>query len=394
MRAGWGVSPPRGRRHQRSGEAGLTVVELMITIIVAALIAAGTFTFFAGQQRVYDTQTKMLSVQQSLWSSMDAVTRYVRSSGGGMTGCVRADNDASGVDTGDPPPGGPTAPQTGLRAHQGGAAIRIAPLWIMNGVAGAPDTLTVAYGQGASGNFKDASLAFTVPTGTPLAPVVTLAGQSNRFIAGEFILLVDEASTSGDRGCTLFRISSKLAGILLRDPGASGFNPAGNVAGMVPFPYNGGSADATGGIRHFGQLVWVQLAIAPSVGGSAPRLTMDRLDDGLPPQVLAEGIEDMQIAYACDLGPGTIPDGIINEGTDAATRRNDEWVYNEEGDVEPVRCQRPDAIRITLIARTLTPDDTLSEASTNRRPAVEDGVAGPVDRFRHRAMTATVRLRN
>jgi hypothetical protein len=388
---GGGARSPAGRR---PGDAGLTVVEILITIIVASLIAAGTFTFFAGQQRVYDTQTKMLGVQQSLWSSMDAVTRYVRSSGAGMSGCVRADNDASGVDTGDPPPGGPTPPQTGLRAYRAGAATRIAPLWIINGVDGAPDTLTVAFGQGASGNFKDASLASTVPLGRPTAPVVTLPGQSARFVPGEFILLVDEASTSGDRGCTLFRVTSILADGLIRDPGVSSFNPGGDTAELVPFPYNGGSAVATGGIRNFGQLVWLQLAITPGVGTAAPSLTMDRLDDGLPPQLLAEGIEDMQIAYACDLGPGTIPDGIINEGTDPGTRRNDEWIYNEAGDVEPLRCQRPDAIRITLIARTLTPDDTLSDISTNRRPAVEDGVVGAPDRFRHRAMSATVRLRN
>jgi hypothetical protein len=189
-------------------------------------------------------------------------------------------------------------------------------------------------------------------------------------------------------------VTSILADTLLRDSGVSPFNPGGDTAALVPFPYEGGSAVATGGIRNFGQLVWVQLAIAPGVGGAAPSLTMDQLDDGLPPQLLAEGIEDMQIAYACDLGPSTVPDGVINEGTDAASRRNDEWIYNEAGDVEPLRCQRPDAIRITLIARSLTPDDTLADIATNRRPAIEDGALGVPDRFRHRAMSATVRLRN
>src|SRR3954451_5019087 len=85
----------------RRSEAGLTLIELMIPILVASLVAASTFVFFAGQQRIYDTQTKLLNVQQSVTAGMELLTRYVRASGTGMLGCVRPDSDGAGPDPGD-----------------------------------------------------------------------------------------------------------------------------------------------------------------------------------------------------------------------------------------------------------------------------------------------------
>src|SRR5581483_5891595 len=107
----------------RDRQSGLTLVELMITIIISSIVASSTFMFFVGQRRVYDTQMKVLSTQQNLWAAMETLSRFVRAAGMGMVGCVAAT---------DPPPIGTTAPATGLRAFRkgGGIAIRLAPLWI------------------------------------------------------------------------------------------------------------------------------------------------------------------------------------------------------------------------------------------------------------------------
>jgi prepilin-type N-terminal cleavage/methylation domain-containing protein len=68
----------------RGAERGMTLVEIMVTLVISAIIAASTFMFFAGQQRIYDTQTKLLNIQQNLWAAMEVVARYTRASGGGM----------------------------------------------------------------------------------------------------------------------------------------------------------------------------------------------------------------------------------------------------------------------------------------------------------------------
>ena len=367
---------------------------MLVTITIASFITAATFAFFAGQQRIYDTQSKVLGVQQNLWSAMDTVSRYVRLAGKGMLGCVRPDSDAAGPDPGDPVCGGATAPQTGLRAWRSDTGfMRIAPLWIKNGAAGAPDTLTIAYGLNSSGNFTDATLANDVQANRTTVPINVLANETLGFRAGEFMMLIERSQANGDRGCTLFQVTGTTPGTntVLKDSTGSIWNPVADVAAMVPFAYIGG-ASPTGGVRNFGELVWIQFAIDSS-GSAPPRLTMNRLDGTRGPEVLADGVEDMQIAYACDVKNGA-PDGNLDEGTDSATRRTDEWTYNEGGDVEPVGCNRPDAIRITLVARSLAPDTTLAAALGNAKPAAEDGAAGAVDQYRHRVATIAIYPRN
>lgn len=384
--------------HARRPDAGLTLVELLVTIVLAGLVSASAFAFFNGQRTIFALHSKLLNVQQNLWSAMDAVTRSLRSAGGGMLGCVRPDSDAAGPDTGDPGPGGAVTPATGLRVFREGVGVmRIPPLWIQNGAGGAPDTLTVAFGDNSSGTFADAALALDVQTDQSIAPIRTLPGETVRFRTGEFILLVERSQANGDRGCSLFQLTGINAGTntLQHDAASSPWNPAANLLGHVPFTYVGGSATATGGIRNFGELNWIRFAIDSSgAPARAPRLTMNRLDGNLGPQVLAEGIEDMQIAYACDLAPAGAADGILTEGTDAASRLADEWTYNEAGDVPQAGCIRPNAIRITLIGRSRSEDALLTGSPDNAKPAAEDGVRGPPDRYRHRVATVSINPRN
>lgn len=394
----------------RPQDAGVTLVELLVTMVIAGLVTSSTFMFFAGQKQVYETQTKLLNIQQNLWAAMETITRNLRAAGTGMVGCVRPDPDGVGADNGDPPPVtgvGNTPPATGLRAFihtslvnatpfYGTGAARIAPLWIQNGANGAPDAIIVAYGVGTSGNFTDARMGSTMPVGTPRSSILTAAGLTTAFRLNEFITLVDNtaipASGNLDRGCTLFQIVGITAGTNLLDTLSAGsvWNPTTNVAALVPFAY-----DATNsGIRNFGQLNWVRFSINAPVGGT-PVLRMTRLDSPtLAPQTLAEGIEDLQVAYACDrqgAAVGTAPDGILAEGPSTL----DEWTYNIAGDVPPVTgCNRPQAIRVTLIARSVATDENLRGLTTNRKPAVEDGIQGAVDMFRHRTISTTVFPRN
>lgn len=374
------------------GDRGLTLVELMVTLVIAGMVTSSAFVFFAGQRRVYDAQMKVLGVQQNLWGAMDTLSRFVRAAGTGMVGCVN---------TTDPTPTGATPPATGLRAYNSGApgmVTRLAPLWITNGAAGAPDSITVAFGTGVFGNFSDAALGASVQSATDA--VVTPPGLTAAFRTGEFMVLLDTGGLPagpplGDRGCTLLQVTGiDGAGNTLHHASTSNWNPPGALAGFIPFDYVGG-ASPKAGIRNFGTLNWVRFSLDTT--GPSPRLMMTRLD-GLAgpttPQVLADGIEDLQIAYACDTAPADALDGVFSEGADAAARLADEWTYNVAGDVPPAACVRPQAVRLTIIARTTDGDDNLAGAFTNAKPAAEDGVAGAKDNFRHRVLTTVVAPRN
>jgi prepilin-type N-terminal cleavage/methylation domain-containing protein len=431
------MRPPSASTPRRP-DAGLTLVELMITIIIASLVASSTFIFFSGQQRIYETQTKVLNTQQNVTAALEMMARYVRAEGTGLLGCVRPDPDGVGVgtDNGDPGPVGAgtafnQAPQTGLRAYLTGVgAIRIPPVWIVNGASGAPDSIAVAFGNGTFGNWSDTMDAtFAAAIGTtnvtdpisnvtvPLAP----ANQIAIFRDKDFMVLLDPRQVTTlsqvpippavavppnnmDRGCTMFQVNGvPAAGILPHPAAGSIWNPpsAASAVGMVPFTYTAGTFT---GIRNIGTLTWIRFAIQPAVaqtGGKPPRppfLTMERLDmngvAGYGPQKLAEGIEDLQVAYACD----TNNDGNLTENNPPDA--TDEWILNATADSAalPTNCNRPSAIRLNLIARSATEDSLLnglqSGGSPNAKPAVEDGAAGTADSYRRRVLTTTVFPRN
>jgi len=392
---------PVGRK--RDTEAGLTLVELMVTLIIAGLVTSSTFIFFAGQKQVYEHQTKMLNVQQNLWAAMETITRHVRAAGTGMVGCVRPDADDTGPDTGAPPPVGSTPPLTGLRVDTAWSPNsdyatgpnRLAPLWIINGGSSDPDALVVVYGSESSGNFTDTQLGSASPVNTHTAAISTPTGLGSTFRAGEFILLVDNTAnpTNLERGCTLYQLNSISTDLL--QPGADPDDPAANWnpkttdALLYPLSYE----QTNTAIRNFGRLRWVRFAVDET--GPQPVLTMHRMDIvNSQPQVLAEGIVDLQIAYACDLQPPAGPDGVLTE--DLANPTGDEWTLNAAGDTPPADCNQPQAIRITLVARPLSGDSAMETIQGgNVRPAVEDRAAGTTNvGFRFRRLRTTVYPRN
>lgn len=442
-------------------DKGMTLVELMVTMVIASIVAASTFMFFAGQQRVYETQTKMLNVQQNVWAAMEVLTRFVRSEGSGMYGCVRPvggivpfppPNRSLVGDAGDDPPvvAGvrdlSQRPNAGLRAYNAatGQVQRIPPLWIVDQVAGndasiagivpGTDVITVAFGNRSSGTNFDSPL-FGAVTNLSYTIAPSLPANLAMFQPGEFIVLIGTPGMGGnvsDIGCTLFQITSVTAALnhasggtsACSPPPATGcassvWNPPATVVNLVPDTY-AATPSTTSGIRNFGDFWWVRFAIRtkaqdgtalttlgiPGVTHDVPVLTMERID-GSPttgPQVLAEGIEDLQVAYACDLNA----DGVLAEDpNNPANPATDEWMLNDPNDViatsNALKCNQPSAVRLTLVARSLTEDNGIDAALTeNGRPAVENRARHTLDnnfttgrdQFRRRVLTTTVYPRN
>jgi prepilin-type N-terminal cleavage/methylation domain-containing protein len=432
-------------RARRESERGMTLVEIMITLIISSIVAASTFMFFAGQQRVYETQTKLLNIQQNLWAAMEVVARYVRAAGSGMYGCVRpasyanaALNNGSRLPS-ESPSEGPlstslaTRPWTGIRAYDAtaGAAQWIPPLWIVNNsstdadVVVGTDVITVAFGVRTSGTDVDATLALNVAS-TDSTGVLSLTGVSagDMFRRGEFVLLLVTpdwgygTDPRVDRGCTLFQVTSDPTGAATLSHAASAinpddvvWNPAANVPDMLPAS---GYAAGSAGVRNFGQLVWVTFFITRGANG-IPNLMMQQRHLGGTAgqaQVLAEGIEDLQVSFACDTGIlGTYDltqlDGQLNEGSisDDTARRTDEWWNNVENDVLPAintpgYCNLPTAVRVTLVARSLAPDDLIDPGAYGNGPkTVEDHrptvYGSPIfDQYRRRSLSTTIYPRN
>lgn len=429
----------------------MTLVEIMITLVISSILAGSTFMFFAGQQRIYETQTKMLNIQQNLWASMEVVARYARAAGSGMFECTRpASYAVEGSSPGarvrsafpSPTPLSPnlgSRPATGLRAYHDTTATFqwIPPIWLVNNSSGGgpdaavrkgTDVLTVAFGNRTSGTDIDALLGADIVNSTAGTMTLATAGTDAMFRAGEFVLAMRNPpfafglDPNSDRGCTLFQITAipgtgtTLTHASMAINGGRTWNPTGVVADMMPTDPATSTAmiypSGTAGLRNFGQLTWIRFYIGDGPNG-IPNLMMQRLD--LPaaglgaPQILAEGIEDLQIAYACDTGSLGVANllalnGTLDEGATDATRKTDEWVNNVEDDNIALfntdgYCNVPPAIRITLVARSLLPDNLIDPAVTDNGPMdVEDhiqvGSPRPRDQFRRRILSTTIFPRN
>jgi len=239
------------------------------------------------------------------------------------------------------------------------------------------------------------------------------------------MVLVGEPGMGGaasDIGCTLLQVTNPNQANNTLEHATNTWNPGSIIAGMIPGSYGYGAytpdTNLNTGVRNFGEFWWVRFAIRtkdangvalttlgiPGVTHDVPVLTMERLD-GSPnapvgPQVLAEGIEDLQVAYACDLNA----DGVLTEGPDTSA---DEWMLNNAADViatnNAAKCNQPSAVRLTLVARSLTEDNGIDATLTeNGRPAAENHSGHTLDnnfttgrdQFRRRVLTTTVYPRN
>ena len=416
----------------------MTLVEIMITLIISSIIAASTFMFFAGQQRVYETQTKLLNIQQNIWAAMEILSRYTRASGSGMFECIRPASYANTSSTSGgryqstSPSRGPltfnlaSPPTAGVRAYSATNGMQwIPPLWIVDnsttdsGVSDKTDIITLAFGSQTSGTDIDVMLSLNVTNTLPGNPLpLNGANTSNMFRGGEFVLLLSTpifgygADPSDDRGCTMFQVTDYApnVSVLQHQSVASDgivWNPPANQPTM--FPASGGYTGGSAGVRNFGTLTWVRFFISPDATTGIPNLMLQQLHRGGSagqPQVLAEGIEDLQVSFACDTGELLAHDlanvnGTLDEGYDSPTKVTVEWWNNVDGDSLPAintdgYCNLPTAIRLTLVARTLSPDD-LVDPTLNGPMDVENHVYAtprPTDSFRRRVLSTTVYPRN
>jgi prepilin-type N-terminal cleavage/methylation domain-containing protein len=318
-------------RHR--GEAGFTLVEMMIAIVLFAVVVGVAlqvaFTVTAG----FATTREAQEAERGARSSLEYISDVVRAS---STGAPGADmRDANGCT----------------------AANAIA----VENHADQPDKLTVVYAL--PGTLTSLRSAFTAASGnfdvldstglTPGDSVIVSDGTTARLVKA-----VSVSATTGPATVTTVAPASAC--------------PA------VTFPsYTTGALVLRGRVATF--------FVAPASDGT-PMLWMD--PDGNGPaaaEPLAEGIEDMQIAVGIDLNG----DGVITDNGSTT----DEWFYNAPGDpAPPDPTVTPwTALRISLVARTFTDSGTVSQSS---RPALEDRPAGSPDIHRRRLMSSVIEIRN
>lgn len=364
-------------------EAGLTLVELLITVLLAAILLAGLFYMMSGQQRTYSAQVSTLTTQENLWGAMEYLKSQVRQAGLGFGTC--------GADL-----------RVGLGAGDAGAGTTWRALDVHNDTNRYRTALSVtepAWDQTDSLSVRMAAIApTTVDAGVA---IMRLVQQNTHFKAaatfadgpasstnlafqnGDLVVFCEPGST---KWASVLQLTAapQVAGNrwqLQHTPGGSPYNPPGGHSHFPPGGYEEGalimrlgSPDA---VRHF---AIDNTREPPTLVTWTGRTGVNNLE------VVARGVEDMQIAYGCRPTAGGMPAEQPCTGSPAGTRcscqlhscsakQTDDWAFNVQSDTPPV-CDitRPiTRVRITLIGRTVGP---IVGDREGFRPEAEDHYAG------------------
>jgi hypothetical protein len=380
----------------------MTVTRAMVFVVVAGALGGGLLYLFFGHGQSYERQLEQLTSRETLATAMAYLERQVRMAGYGFAHCrdLRVKS----------------APALGaLTIHNGCDLVRHDPAVrdparrdparaCATADSTRPDAFTVLYADPQQGAVEDLPTLPLIRDATASERSLCI-GRAGDFAACDWIVLHDRAT----HACVLLMATGAplshpncQGGLLLAHdagdtgpcPDAARYNDPDWPAGGFPAQASEVARLADAEPRHFA----VDTAARP------PRLVTwasRRADPGsetADAEVIAEGVEDLQIAYACDLdGDGALEENapVIAGCHDADPRRCDEWHHNVAGDADTgclAAGRRVAAVRITIVGRASRTEAALGSA---HRPAIEDRPeAATTDRHRRIVLSSTVRPRN
>ena len=343
----------RRRRFQarRSSQRGFTLIELMVSLVLFALVVTGMMAVAVSMISGYRDQEVTISTEAATRASIDFMTNALH-------------NASTGVSTFD------NLVNLNVGACTLGA-IQILPTQVNPApLTNTSDQITITFASGA---------VFTTTTG----PYAGTAGAAIAVMDSTQIAVGDYVIVTNFENGHFIRVnatSNSTPGTITVD------NPTCTGAG-AKLPTGGYIAGAT--VIRAMRATFAIGVVPGDFGSNVPVLTMDADGEGpLGVEPIAEGIEDLQVVYGAD---NVTANGILDAET--TTAGTDEWYGNVNGEVVPLPLPNSTrAIRITIVARTVR---AFTGVNTFKLQAVEDRLAnGATDNFRRRVLSTIVEIRN
>ncbi len=318
----------------RNSEAGFTLVELMISLTILSVAVAAAFTLAFSLMNGFRDHKQSINVESSSRTILDMMASGVRAASPGITSGEAWDPCTGGlVDTIE-------VTNETTEADQ---------LRVVHALGGAFASMTSA--QDISGG------TITVDDNTLFEPELWTPA------------IIVEPQTSAAHLVEVFASASDATEFRVRQPG--------------------GSCGANWGDPNYDAASFVVRAVHVHYFVDPPFLMVDPDGPGdLGAEIMAEGVEDLQIAIGVENGTDT--DSL----TETVLKTDDEWHFNDVGDTAPgsITAGGWRALRITIVG-IANRETRLS--GNNLRPAVEDRAAATVtDPYRRRTYSTTVQLRN
>lgn len=327
-------------------QAGFTLIELMISLVLFSFAVAGVLAIAVSLTQGFREQRQAVTTETSARVPIDFLADAIRQA--------------------SPAVGDFTKVQDSITGQVGAIS--------MTNSSTAPDRLDLIYASG--GVVTSAALTYN-----SFDPTLTV-WDASQLAVGDYVLISNLSYGH------VVKIAS-MSGTTLNLASMCGTN-------QVSQTYPAGSLVIR--VQH------ATFSIGTDVQDLVPTLMMDPDSDGkewdgtpapcaaaanAPAEPLAEGVEDMQIAFGIDSGTN----GVDELGAAAG---DDEWTPNVNGEVLPTPLSAFTgtlrAVRVTMIARA--EQSLIGGVSLFGRPAAEDHAAGTADAFRRRVLRTIVEIRN
>lgn len=382
------ASAPARRRCRRCRRmAGFTMAELMVTLVLFSVVVLGMLMMFDMNSRIARVEGHTAEMQQALRMAQQDLVRNVRMAArGGLPAALFPEGAYAGKEL---PLGLAVEVANNVAANTRIAGNAVAPVLAGTDVMtirGVFSTLYQSNPAGAGFTLADANndgtpetgtliLSNVSPTGVPqdlraVADAIdaTKAGQPEAYLLvsplDDAIFAVVEIAASSTYATAGTAVTSATVNF-----NASGTARSNAFAAISPggsFPKTMTSVAYSGVLEEYRYYIRDQRT-GTAQEGLEPRLTRARLYPGTniayanDPDNLREDIADNIFDLQVALGVDTNGDESVTEGTDTASRKADEWLFNEVGDDAATKAtwngnattpRRLYYLRLTTLART------------------------------------------
>jgi hypothetical protein len=355
-------------RETSGGQAGFSLVELLVTSLILVLVVLGLLAIFDFSNRVARSQTQIAGMQQVQRVAQDEMVRLVRMAGRGGIVLGSALTVRNDVPAGEPILVGSSAPSTPQVEE---ASDVVGVRGIFNSHIYQLDTNAASFTFDATNNEGFLTIRNISPSGVP-QPLDDLEDllQNGGDNIPEALLVVSAVNDTSyvvvevDPSYKMINENTALTPpvktITLRyvtnGPRATEYQALSTVALGSPqiqtVAYAGILEEYRFYVRHvdatgIGSASASELSRARVYPGTeeAYRSDVDNLK-----VTVAENVLDLQVA----LGRDDDADGVIEEGATQADRQSDEWRFNVTSDGTPAGAFS--LVRLTTLVRTEDPE--------------------------------------
>lgn len=361
----------RGRACKKSpvsltGEQGMTLIELAVGAVVGMLVVAGAYAVLTSSQKSTHANDQIVETQQNVRIAMDLLSRDIKNAGFGWAGPVQGPSSTTCATPIVPLDMNTAGNDTGPDRIRLAVPIEAVSAPLGSAITGKTKITGITMSAGAVANMA------TEVGGSLNGAVVTIGGASTVSVTG----ITPSGSTS-----------------------VLNFSPT-----LIP-------AYSVGMPVYLLQCVTYSIGTTGAdCGGIGPCL----LRNGVS---VADGVEDIQFAYACDgcvaaVNSG-VEDRVIDNQGGASGFDQADFITNSQWTLAPMTADKIRLVQITVVARQTDADLGLGEKQTTM--ALSSGplqvsdhnhaqglfVAGdltamnpPYTQYRRRMLTRTVETRN